>query len=82
MLQTLLEVFAECLDKPSEWRLFPVRYQEQIQELARVPTISSKEESSRLIIDMIASMTELEVIDTHSRITGIKPGTLLEYRGF
>lgn len=54
------------------WRIFPESYQEQLRG------ITSDEERIRLVVDLISSMTEQQLLNMHRRLMGLSLGSVLD----
>jgi dGTPase len=52
--------------------IFPVSQQEQMQNAA------TREERVRLVADLISSMTERQLMITHRKLNGTKPGSITD----
>lgn len=77
MIKTLFETLHEDAQSPTSARgkrhtLFPPYYRELLEQPI------DETERTRLVIDLIASMTERQVIDTYHRLTGIAQGSVFE----
>lgn len=73
IIASLFETFYDAAesDNAGDWDIFPFGYRERL-ELTDEP-----EERSRIVIDLIASMTEAQAIAMYQRLTGTSPGSML-----
>lgn len=77
MIRTLFETFyddarATSAAHAKRYTLFPPYYRELLEQA------NNKTERARLVIDLIASMTEHQVVDTYQRLTGIAQGSAFD----
>lgn len=77
MIRTLFETFyadarATSAAHAKRYTLFPPYYRELLEQA------NNKTERARLVIDLIASMTEHQVADTYQRLTGIAQGSAFD----
>jgi dGTPase len=77
MIRTLFETLrddahATSGGKNKRYTLFPPYYRELLEQAA------DDAERTRLVIDLIASMTEHQVVDTYQRLTGIAQGSAFD----
>lgn len=73
MITTLFETFhaAALSPNPADWDIFPFGYRERLE------TTGSTEERSRIVIDLIASMTEPQAMQMYQRLTGTSQSSML-----
>lgn len=73
MVTTLFETFhtAALSPNPGDWDIFPFGYRERLE------TTASNEERSRIVIDLIASMTEPQAVQMYQRLTGTSQSSML-----
>lgn len=73
MITTLFETFhsAAMSHKPGDWDIFPFGYRERLE------TTGSTAERSRIVIDLIASMTEPQAVQMYQRLTGTSQSSML-----
>lgn len=72
IVRGLFHIFSEAAESASERRLFPAYYQEAIRDG------TSLTERRRIVVDMIAGMTEVQAITLYQRLMGINLGSGLE----
>lgn len=81
MIRELFDIFCKAA-RSSDYRIFPFSSREQLENLDN--KISTKntnqnfEEEIRIIADMIASLTEQQVINLYQRLTGTSLGSVLD----
>lgn len=73
VVRGLADIFHEAALHRHEWRLFPAYYQEKLHGK---PTAGG---TTRLILDLVASMTERQAVTMYQRLTGISLGSALEH---
>jgi dGTPase len=80
IIRTLFQTYKEVTEEKTGARmdLFPTRYQERLKELAGGSN-TNREEGVRILVDVIADMTEYQAFQTFQRITGSSPGSFLEF---
>jgi dGTPase len=73
IIRTLFETFHEAAmsSKSGDWDIFPFGYRERLE------TTDSREERSRIVIDLIASMTEPQAMQMYQRLTGTSQSSML-----
>ncbi|HEY9840301.1 MAG TPA: dNTP triphosphohydrolase [Candidatus Obscuribacterales bacterium] len=73
MVTTLFETFhsAALSPNPGDWDIFPFGYRERLE------TTDTTEERSRIVIDLIASMTEPQAMQMYQRLTGTSQSSML-----
>lgn len=65
VITELHQIYSEAAKDRRKWAIFPMFYRERLQDL-----IGKPEESQRVPVDLIASMTESQAISMHRRLTG------------
>lgn len=68
----LFDVYSEAAASRKSWSLFPVYYREQLQKAG------SNSENQRVVIDLIAGMTEPQAVATYSQFMGLPRTDSLE----
>lgn len=73
MIETLFETFhsAAMSARAGDWDIFPFGYREKLE------TTASRAERSRIVIDLIASMTEPQAMQMYQRLTGPSQSSML-----
>lgn len=73
MIKTLFDTFYEAAlsPNPGDWDIFPFGYRERLE------TTDSREERTRIVIDLIASMTEPQAMQMYQRLTGTSQSSML-----
>lgn len=66
LIETLFEIFHSAAQSPNpqDWDLFPFSFREQLEATTR------RSERSRIVIDLIAGMTEAQAVQMYQRLTG------------
>ncbi len=72
-IRRIFEVYTEAAASSKEWKIFPVYYQERLNEAG-----GDTGELVRVCVDLIASMTENQVHKIFGRLTGSSSGTSLD----
>jgi dGTPase len=72
LIRSLFDVFHGATARPTDWSIFPDFYRNQLLAL---PDDAAR---TRLVADLIASMTETQVVDLHHRLTGASLGSALD----
>jgi len=80
VIESLLEMFMAAAASRKDWVLFPEGYREQLELRARDASGSS-DEQTRVVIDLVASMTEQQAIRTYHKLTGVSLGSVLDPLG-
>lgn len=73
MIETLFDTFytAALSPNPGEWDIFPFGYRERLERT------DSPEERTRIVIDLIASMTEPQAVQMYQRLVGTSQSSML-----
>jgi dGTPase len=72
VIKRLFEVYSAAAASVKKWGLFPHYYREQLKRSR------SKTDRTRLVVDLIAGMTEPQAIATYRQFTGAWPSSSLE----
>jgi dGTPase len=75
VVRELFKIYHDESKTARQWRIFPMSVQEQLE--GGVPD----EERIRLIADLIASMTEQQILNMYLRLTGVSLGSVLDAIG-
>lgn len=72
IIETLFETFHSAALSPNsgDWDIFPFGYRERLE------TNDSSEERTRIVIDLIASMTEPQAVQMYQRLTGTSQSSM------
>ena len=73
VITDLYEIYSAAIKHPKKWAIFPMFYRERLQKNRGENT-----ETSRIPIDLIASMTESQAVAMHRRLMGQSHGSGLE----
>ncbi len=72
LIRALFDIFLDASASKRDWQIFPTIYQELLetspQDIDRV----------RLVTDLIASMSETQVITMYQRLTGLSTGSVMD----
>lgn len=73
MIEKLFEIFHDAVQssKRGDWDIFPISYQEKLE------TIDDTQERARTAIDLIASMTEAQMVAMYQRLMGTSNDSML-----
>jgi len=72
LVESLFQIFLLAVDDREDWVVFPPSMRERLESL------QSDVEKCRFVADVIASMTERQVVDIHSRLTGQSLGSAMD----
>jgi dGTPase len=72
VIRRLFEVYSDAITSPKRWTIFPPYYREEL-DAARTAA-----EKKRLVVDLIAGMTEPQVVEAFRQVTGAWPSQSLE----
>jgi len=80
MIRKLFDVYKSVITEPDTPRvgLFPMRYREQLLGMPTKFRKRYKQERVRIIVDVIAEMTEYQALQTYLRLTGHSPNSFLD----
>jgi dGTPase len=83
LLTDLFEIFHEVA-ATDYWHVFPTNSREELEDVfTTTPAGLDRDRAvTRIIVDLISSMTERHAISIHKRLTGIMLGSALEYIGW
>lgn len=79
IIEDLFGIFYDAVEKPKYRHLLPHIYQEQLEEMER--TFHGEEldhNRTRIVVDLISSMTERHALIMHRRLKGISLGSVLD----
>ena len=77
IIRELFEVFQEAAESRT-LDLFPTGSRSRMEDLIRDGRYDSPEERVRVVVDLIAGMTEHQAISMYQRLTGIRLGTVMD----
>ena len=77
IIRELFEIFCEAAESKS-LDMFPAGSRSRMEELIRDGRYDSPEERVRVVVDLIAGMTEHQAISMYQRLTGIRLGTVMD----
>ncbi|MFZ1006285.1 MAG: dNTP triphosphohydrolase [Candidatus Sulfotelmatobacter sp.] len=75
MIEDLFSIYTKVVGRRRDWYLLPVATREQLEKL----DVENEGETTRVVVDLIASMTEAHLVDMHRRLTGASLGSALDY---
>jgi dGTPase len=72
VIRRLFEVYSDAISSPKTWTIFPPYYREELQ------AANTNAERKRSVIDLIAGMTEPQVVQAYRQVVGAWPSQSLE----
>lgn len=72
VIRKLFSIYSDAAESRKSWSLFPAYYREQLQ------MASSKSEKKRVVVDLIAGMTEPQAVATYAQFMGLPRTDSLE----
>jgi dGTPase len=72
IISLLFEAYTEASESPNKWSLFPPYYRYQLERSA------SRIKRKRIVVDLIAGMTEPQAIASYGQLMGVQPSVTLE----
>jgi dGTPase len=81
MITDLYKIYHELADDERSRYVFPAMTREQLEELDKEKSTVRQRGVTRTIVDLIAGMTEKQVVQMHRRLTGVSLGSALDYVG-
>lgn len=78
---TLFDILLAAVDRGSKHRgIIPFPFRDLLEDIDNANYVSKddRRERTRLVIDIIASLTEQQAIDFHNRLTGLSSGSILD----
>ena len=72
LINRLFEVYTDALASEKTWNIFPPYYREELRD---APSVA---ERKRTVVDLIAGMTEPQVIEAYRQVIGAWPSQSLE----
>jgi dGTPase len=81
LIKDLFTIYHEILGDPKDYHVFPASTREQLEDLDTKKMRSEEKRRSvtRIIVDLIAGMTEKHLVNMHRRLTGASLGSALDY---
>jgi dGTPase len=73
IIRELFDIYTEAAAAEDKWKIFPTYYRERL-----AASENDAADRCRICIDLIASLTEAQVINMHQRLTGFSLGSALE----
>lgn len=81
LITDLFKIYHEIAHDENDWHVFSASTREQLEALNRHGGADEhKQRLTRLIVDLIAGMTERHLIEMHRRLTGVSLGSAFGYR--
>ena len=77
IIRELFEIFCDAAESKN-LDMFPAGSRSRMEELIRDGRYDSPEERVRVVVDLIAGMTEHQAISMYQRLTGIRLGTVMD----
>lgn len=83
MIKDLFTIYRDVAGDEEHWHVLPASSCEQVAAVFAEVTNSRERERAltRIVVDLIAGMTERHVVDMHRRLTGVSLGSALEHIG-
>lgn len=72
IIKRLFEVYSDAAASEETWSIFPPYYREELRDAA------SAAERKRTVVDLIAGMTEPQVVEAYRQVIGAWPSQSLE----
>ncbi len=72
IIRLLFEAYTEASESRKKWSLFPPYYRDQLER------DGSPVDRKRIVVDLIAGMTEPQAIATYAQLMGVRPAVTLE----
>jgi dGTPase len=72
IIERLFAVYSEAVASEKTWSIFPPYYRDELREAP------SAAERKRTVVDLIAGMTEPQVVDAYRQVIGVWPSQSLE----
>ena len=72
IIRLLFEAYAEASENQKRWSLFPPYYRDQLEK--ETSLIKRK----RIVVDLIAGMTEPQAIASYTQLMGVRPAVTFE----
>ena len=82
IIKELFKIFREVAGSDDYRHVLPASSREQVESLDAVASSSERERNvTRIVVDLIASMTEKHALGMHHRLTGVSLGSALDQVG-
>ncbi len=80
IIKTLFEIYVDAVER-GDLSLIPVRFGRELQRLRDRQAVGEavEQEQLRLVVDLIASLSEAEAVAIYRRLIGITQGSVLDY---
>lgn len=78
MISDLYQIYRAVALEGSNMHIFPAMIREELDKLANKKKAAREEAVTRTIVDLIAGMSEKQVIHMHRRLTGISLGSAMD----
>lgn len=80
VIKELFDVFMDAANSnggsKTNWTMFPVGYREELEKTEELD--NAEKEQTRIVTDLIASMTEQQALKMYQRLTGVSLGSVLD----
>jgi dGTPase len=76
LIKSLFEAFGEA-SQEKEPNLFPLSARDELLKL-RAAGLDTERNRTRVVVDLIASMTEIQALETYQKLSGLLPGSGLD----
>lgn len=83
LIKDLFAIYREVATGEDNWRVLPASSREQVEAaFQEISNAHDRERAlTRIVVDLIAGMTEKHAVDMHRRLTGVSLGSVLEHIG-
>ena len=75
VIRELFQTFLEATEHEEHWKMFPIGSRELLEELKNPH--QKKAERVRIVVDLIAGLSEQQALEMYQRLTGISFGSML-----
>ena len=72
VVRELFGIYQEATIPGNNMQVLPLAYREEVD------AADTDEERTRIVADLISSMTEQQLLKTHQRLTGLSPGSVMD----
>ena len=77
VIRGLFETYSMAAGDRATWRIFPRLYQEELERIARQEP-DKNSSTTRMVVDLVSSMSEHEALSRYRMLTGQAPGSIME----
>lgn len=73
IIRDLFRIFSEAADSDGDFKIFPAGVREQVEAAGR-----GTPAARRIVVDLVASMTEQQALQVHQRLRGFEGGSIFD----